>query len=64
MNPGLHSFYFYGPLRVVVCDCSGAVVAVQCRIDGTAASARYRPSYINTATCWALHQHSATHTEG
>lgn len=64
MNPGIHSHYNYGPLHVIVSNLSGQVVAVQCRIDGVAAASRYRPQYINTAVCWALHQHNATHLEG
>ena len=64
MTSNLHTLYLFGPLRVLVEDHSGAIVAVQCSTDGASAEGRYRAAYIAQAIAHAQRAHAATHTEG
>lgn len=49
----------FGPLVVHVRDADGAILAVQDRISGQAASLLYRPQYIDRATVYAAHTWAA-----
>ena len=51
--------YFYGPLRVLIDQDTGAVLAVQDRVSGCAAALRYSPEYIARAIAHARMAHEA-----
>lgn len=59
----MFNVYFYGPLRVLVCASSGAVVAVQDRISGMAAAFQFSPDYIRVAEQFALHTEQSLYSE-
>lgn len=55
----LYDVIFYGPLRVLICQATGAILGVQDRVSGCAASLRYSPDYIARAVAHAQAQHAA-----
>ena len=57
--------FFYGPLRVLVCDATGAVVAVQDRTSAgyPAAALRFSPAYIASAEAFALNAFESLFSE-
>jgi hypothetical protein len=55
----MFDIYFYGALRVLIDSFTGALVAVQDRISGEAASLRYSPDYISRAVSAAMLAHES-----
>jgi hypothetical protein len=66
-NPGEQTMildvYFYGPLRVLVDQSTGRIVATQDRISGEAASFRFSPDYIAKANESAIRAHESQFSE-
>ena len=56
----MFDIYFYGPMRVILDSETGAIVGVQDRISGMAATFTFSPSYILEAKQFAQRQFDAS----
>jgi hypothetical protein len=59
----MFSTYFYGTLKVLVDEASGAIMAVQSKLDGASASFTASPAYIAAAVDFAQRAHESQFSE-
>ena len=59
----MFNVYFYGPLRILVCDATGNVVSVQDRVSGIDAALRYSQAYILAAKTYAVNAQESLYSE-